>query len=220
MASVSKVIHTDNQLHAGQFGKTAYTAWIRPKRSRWWKSSGLGSRPGWPPSRRRAPSRRRSAMGTRAYARVRIAFHLRNSVGTRNMNLYEAQWLACVPPYRRFAAALTDGNARLGADVDRYSVITSDLHRLLVAGLPAHREKLWTLPLASLPSTRRDDGIMTRDWKDPKNEFCNLPWLQPPKACNVKRSLPQNRLPLKGFSLFRARRIIRKHHTPTSSRSP
>jgi hypothetical protein len=29
MASVSKVIHTDTQLHAGQFGKTAYTAWIR-----------------------------------------------------------------------------------------------------------------------------------------------------------------------------------------------
>jgi hypothetical protein len=28
MASVSKVIHTDTQLHAGQFGKTAYTAWI------------------------------------------------------------------------------------------------------------------------------------------------------------------------------------------------
>jgi hypothetical protein len=27
MASVSKVIHTDNQLHAGQFGKTAYTEW-------------------------------------------------------------------------------------------------------------------------------------------------------------------------------------------------
>ena len=49
-------------------------------------------------------------------------------------------------PYRRFAAVLTDGHARLGADVDRYSVITSDLHRLLVAGLPAHCEKLWTLP--------------------------------------------------------------------------
>ena len=31
MASVSKVIHTDNQLHAGQFGKTAYTEWIRLK---------------------------------------------------------------------------------------------------------------------------------------------------------------------------------------------
>src|SRR4029077_16672517 len=29
MASVTKVIHTDNQRHAGQFGKTAYTEWIR-----------------------------------------------------------------------------------------------------------------------------------------------------------------------------------------------
>jgi hypothetical protein len=30
MASVSKVIHTDNQLHAGQFGKTAYTDFQLP----------------------------------------------------------------------------------------------------------------------------------------------------------------------------------------------
>jgi hypothetical protein len=29
VASVSKVIHTDNQLQARQFGKTAYTGWIR-----------------------------------------------------------------------------------------------------------------------------------------------------------------------------------------------
>ena len=29
VASVSKVIHTDNQLQAGQFGKTAYIGWIR-----------------------------------------------------------------------------------------------------------------------------------------------------------------------------------------------
>jgi len=28
VASVSKVIHTDNQLQAGQFGKAAYTGWI------------------------------------------------------------------------------------------------------------------------------------------------------------------------------------------------
>ena len=28
MASVSKVIHTDNQLQAGQFGKAAYTGWF------------------------------------------------------------------------------------------------------------------------------------------------------------------------------------------------
>jgi hypothetical protein len=84
--------------------------------------------------------------GTRALAPVRVAFRFRNGVGTRDMNLCEAQWLAYVLPYRRFAAALTGDRARLGADVDRYSVIASDLHRLLVAGLPAHCERFWTLP--------------------------------------------------------------------------
>ena len=44
--------------------------------------------------------------GTRAHAPVRIAFHLRNSVGTRDINLCEAQWLAYVLPCRRFAVAL------------------------------------------------------------------------------------------------------------------
>jgi hypothetical protein len=43
-------------------------------------------------------------------------------------------------PYRRFVAVLTDTNARLGADVDRYSFIVVDLHHLLLAGLPAHFE--------------------------------------------------------------------------------
>ena len=52
--------------------------------------------------------------GTRARAPVRIAFHLRNSVGTRDMNLYGAQWLACVFAYRPFAVDLTGGHARLG----------------------------------------------------------------------------------------------------------
>ena len=85
--------------------------------------------------------------GTRAHAPVRIAFHLRNSVGTRDMNLCEAQWLAYVLPCRRFAVALTDDRARLGADAVRYSLIVSDLHRLLVAGLPAHCERICTLPL-------------------------------------------------------------------------
>ena len=70
------------------------------------------------------------------------------------MNLCEAQWLAYVLPYRRFAAALTDDRARLGVDVDRYSFIASDLHRLLVAGLPAHRERFWTLPTRALASSR------------------------------------------------------------------
>ena len=70
----------------------------------------------------------------------------RTGAGTQDMNLYEAQWLAYALPYRRFAAALTDDHARLRADVDRYSVIASDLHRLLIAGLPAHCERFWTLP--------------------------------------------------------------------------
>jgi hypothetical protein len=71
---------------------------------------------------------------------------IRNGVGTRDKNLCEAQWLACVLLYRRFAAALTGGCARLEVDVVSYSFIVSDLHRLLVAGLPAHCERFWTLP--------------------------------------------------------------------------
>src|SRR5262245_60680947 len=92
--------------------------------------------------------------GARTYAPVCIAFHLRNSVGTRDMNLCGAQWLAYVLPYRRFAAALTDACARLRVDVDRYSFIVSDLHRLLVAGLPAHCERICTLPLSRQRSER------------------------------------------------------------------
>jgi hypothetical protein len=84
--------------------------------------------------------------GARVDVPVRVAFRLRNGVGAQDMNLYEAQWLAYALPYRRFAAALTDCDARLGADMDRYSFIVSDLHRLLVAGLPAHCERFWTLP--------------------------------------------------------------------------
>ena len=51
---------------------------------------------------------------------------------------FVAQWLAYALPYRRFVNVLADGNARLGADVVRYSFIVSDFHRLLLAGLPAH----------------------------------------------------------------------------------
>src|SRR5262249_45513865 len=70
----------------------------------------------------------------------------RNGVSTRNMNLCGAQWLAYVLLCRRFAAAFAGDRARLGVDVDRYSFIVSDLHRLLIAGLPAHCERFWTLP--------------------------------------------------------------------------
>jgi hypothetical protein len=69
----------------------------------------------------------------------RVAFRTRNSVGTRGL-AFAAQWLAYALPYRRFVGVLTDANARLGADVDRYSFIVVDLHHLLLAGLPAHFE--------------------------------------------------------------------------------
>ena len=57
-----------------------------------------------------------------------------------------AQWLAYVLLCRRFAVALTGDRARLVVDVDRYSFIVSDLHRLLIAGLPGYCERFWTLP--------------------------------------------------------------------------
>jgi hypothetical protein len=46
--------------------------------------------------------------------------------------------LARKHPYRRFAGVLANARARLGADVDRYSLIAEDLDLLLPAGLPAH----------------------------------------------------------------------------------
>ena len=76
--------------------------------------------------------------GARVDVPVRVAFRLRNGVGAQDMNLYEAQWLAYALPCRRFAAALADDDARLGAGVDRYSFTVMDLHHLLLAGLPAH----------------------------------------------------------------------------------
>src|SRR4051812_33141806 len=69
----------------------------------------------------------------------RVAFRTRNGVGTRGL-AFAAQWLAYALPYRRFVAVLADANARLGADVDRYSFIVVDLHHLLLVGLPAHFE--------------------------------------------------------------------------------
>jgi hypothetical protein len=76
--------------------------------------------------------------GARDLAPVHIAFRQRNSVGTREEPTFAARWLACAIPCRRFANALAGTNARLGADVVRYSFIVEDLHLLLLAGLPAH----------------------------------------------------------------------------------
>ena len=76
--------------------------------------------------------------GARDGAPVHVAFRVPNSVGTRGYCAFVAQWLAYALPYRRFADILTGADARLGANVDRYSFIATDLHHLLLAGLPAH----------------------------------------------------------------------------------
>ena len=77
------------------------------------------------------PSARTNVLG-------HMAFRFANGVGTRDFLTFTAQWLACALPYRRFAAALADDDARLGAGVVRYSFTVMDLHHLLLAGLPAH----------------------------------------------------------------------------------
>jgi hypothetical protein len=77
------------------------------------------------------PSARTNVLG-------HMAFRFANGVGTRNSCTFTAQWLACALPYRRFAAALADDDARLGAGVVRYSFTVMDFHHLLLAGLPAH----------------------------------------------------------------------------------
>src|SRR6266446_5561148 len=75
-------------------------------------------------------------------APVRVAFHIRNCVGTRDDRSFAVQWLACALPCRRFADALAGVCARLGASAGRYSFTVRDFHPLLLAGLPAHSETL------------------------------------------------------------------------------
>src|SRR4051812_26115420 len=89
--------------------------------------------------------------GARAGALARVAFRFGNSVGIRNHGTFAARWLTCTVPCRRFAPGLAARHARLGADVDRYSFVGSDSHRLLLAGLPAHYQ-------ISLIETYRDEG--------------------------------------------------------------
>ncbi len=72
--------------------------------------------------------------GARDNAPVRVAFRDSEHVGTRDNLVFAAQWLAYALPCRRFANTFTDACARLGADVDRCSFISVDLHHLLFAG--------------------------------------------------------------------------------------
>src|SRR5271169_557298 len=83
------------------------------------------------------PRRVDQALAIARLAVLPSAFETESAPGISD---FVARWLACALPYRRFAAVLTNGNARLGADVGRYSFIVSDFHRLLLAGLPAHFE--------------------------------------------------------------------------------
>jgi hypothetical protein len=74
--------------------------------------------------------------GARAIASVRVAFRAFEHVGTQVAQVFAAQWLAYVLPYRRFADTLASAHARLRAGADRYSFTVGDFHLLLLAGLP------------------------------------------------------------------------------------
>jgi hypothetical protein len=78
---------------------------------------------------------------TRDTARGPVAFRSSQGVGCSGFGFFVAQWLAYALPCRRFDATLADGNARLGADVGRYSFIVMDFHHILLAGLPAHAKQ-------------------------------------------------------------------------------
>jgi len=80
----------------------------------------------------------RSRAASRDDEAARVAFGIRHALGAPDGITIAARWLACAHPCRRFAPALADRDARLGADVGRYSFIAVDLHHLLLAGLLAH----------------------------------------------------------------------------------
>src|SRR6476646_1142316 len=84
------------------------------------------------PGSRTTPGR----AAARAIASVRVAFRTFEHVGTRVAQVFAAQWLAYVLPYRRFVDTLASAHARLGASADRYSFTVVDFHLLLLAGLP------------------------------------------------------------------------------------
>ena len=81
-----------------------------------------------------------SRPGTRADAPVRVVFRDLKRVDTQRYTYFAAQWLACTLPCRRFVPTLADDNARLGAEVGRYTFLAVDSHHLLLAGLPAHSD--------------------------------------------------------------------------------
>ncbi len=71
--------------------------------------------------------------------RAHIAFHVSQRVSARE-DIFEAQWLACACPDRRFAVALAGADARLGVDMTRYVFIVRDSHSVFLAGFPGARD--------------------------------------------------------------------------------
>jgi hypothetical protein len=80
---------------------------------------------------------------------------------------FAAQWLACVLPCRRFACTLAGADARLGADVDRYSFIVEDLHHLLLAGL--------TGAPFFLINAQQTNSRSEVAWRRPRPDCCCFP---------------------------------------------
>jgi hypothetical protein len=79
-------------------------------------------------------------LDTRADASAMLPSVISNTSAPRLIQVFAAQWLAYVLPYRRFVVILTNADARLGADVDRYSFTVVDLHLLLFAGFHRRTE--------------------------------------------------------------------------------
>jgi hypothetical protein len=76
---------------------------------------------------------------------------------------FAAQWLAYALPYRRFVGVLTDANARLGADVDRYSFIVVDCTPY---SLPvSRRTSNLTCPATQSGLRRVDQGFTAPRWR-------------------------------------------------------
>ena len=75
---------------------------------------------------------------------------------------FVARWLACAPPYRRFVDVLTNANARLGADADRYSFTVVDLHLLLFAGFDrrTRSQRIFTKTIGSERARRATSAAL------------------------------------------------------------
>jgi hypothetical protein len=97
----------------------------------------------------------RSRAASRDDEAARVAFGIRHALGAPDGITIAARWLACAHPCRRFAPVLADRDARLGADVGRYSFIAEDSHLLPPAGLPAHARIIQCAQMARVTSGGR-----------------------------------------------------------------